>query len=82
MTASTTQKALNVIDSARTINKLVLLDGRIIQVNMGEAYDICDTDGNNKSLRFDALELRNSLHKSIFTSIKTTLSTHSLRLCT
>ena len=78
MTASTTQKALNVIDSARTINKLVLLDGRIIQVNMGEAYDICDTDGNNKSLRFDALELRNSLHKSIFTSIKTTLSTHSL----
>lgn len=78
MITRTANKILAVRNPIHKANKIVLLDGRIIEISIGEAYEIYDTDGNNKTLRFEALELGNSLHESIYTSMKATLATHSL----
>lgn len=70
------------LDNAKTSNfkvdKVVLLDGRVIETKIGQLLKIVDRDGNLKSIRFDVLALGNALHESIYSAIKTTLSTHSI----
>lgn len=58
--------------------KVVLLDGRIIDIQMGQSLRITDRDGNSSPMRLDILRPGNVLHESIYSSIKTTLSTHSI----
>ena len=58
--------------------KVVLLDGRIFEIQMGQSLRITDRDGNSSPMRLDILRPGNVLHESIYSSIKTTLSTHSI----
>ncbi|KAF2410407.1 Phage integrase family protein [Pseudomonas antarctica] len=59
-------------------DKVVLLDGRIIELSIGRLLKVVDRDGNLRSLNFDILSLGNTLHESMYRAIKNTLSTHSL----
>ena len=45
------------------VDKVVLLDGRIIETKIGQLLKIVDRDGNLKSIRFDVLALGNALHE-------------------
>ena len=65
---------------AKPVSKsVVLLDGRIVQAEIGKPLRILDRDGNSTPVPFDALKDTNSFHQSIFHCLSTTLSTHSLR---
>ena len=57
---------------------VILLDGRIMEIKMGQLKQTIDRDGNSKPLRLDILRAGNTFHESIYTSIKTTLATHSI----
>ncbi|MFA0917788.1 hypothetical protein ALP73_00196 [Pseudomonas coronafaciens pv. garcae] len=59
-------------------DQVILLDGRIIEIEMGKRERIADRDGNSKPMRLDILEPGNLLHESIYASYKNLLSTHSL----
>ncbi len=61
-----------------TTDKVILLDGRIIEISIGMLHNINDKDGNQHILKLDTLEGGNALHESIYTCIKITLSTHSI----
>ncbi|WP_158608262.1 hypothetical protein [Pseudomonas amygdali] len=66
--------------SAHTASrKVILLDGRIIDIEIGSPFSIKDRDGNNTPLPFDGLDKKNHVHQCIFTCLAVTLSTHSLR---
>lgn len=73
-TAGNNQPAKPIIKAG----KVVLLDGRILEIQMGESVRVTDRDGNSSSMRLDILRPGNVLHESIYSSIKTTLSTHSI----
>lgn len=60
------------------IDKVVLLDGRIIEIEIGKRLKIVDLDGNVQSLRLDILVSGNIFHESIYAVVKNTLSTHSI----
>ncbi|MBF9243529.1 site-specific integrase [Pseudomonas syringae pv. tomato] len=72
--SSTTQK--NSHNPSR--DQIILLDGRIIHIEMGKKGKIADRDGNSKPMRLDVLEPGNTLHEGIYASYKKLLSTHSL----
>lgn len=57
---------------------VILLDGRIIQIEIGKKERVTDRDGNTKPMRLDILKPGNTLHESIYTSFRRMLSTHSL----
>lgn len=59
-------------------DSVILLDGRIIEISIGEQQVIVDRDGNSKPMRLDTLLSGNVIHESIYSCIKTTLSTHSV----
>ncbi|HBO3299725.1 TPA: site-specific integrase [Pseudomonas aeruginosa] len=58
--------------------KVALLDGRIIEIEIGKNHNLTDRDGNSTLLRLEKLQAGNPFHESVFTCIKTTLSTHSI----
>lgn len=58
--------------------RIVLLDGRAVEISLGEKLVIQDRDGKSCPIYFDALDINNSLHVSLFTCLSITLSTHSL----
>lgn len=64
--------------SSGKTDKVVLLDGRIMEIQMGRHQKTVDRDGHSKPMRLDVLTPGNIFHESIYTSLKTTLSTHSL----
>ncbi|AHY43488.1 hypothetical protein UIB01_13790 [Stutzerimonas decontaminans] len=67
--------------SDRKSDEVVLLDGRIIEIRIGELYTLTDRDGNSRPMRLDALQAGNALHEGIYKCIKSTMSTHSLSYC-
>lgn len=69
----------NVLITHEESKKVILLDGRIIDIKMGSQVSIKDRDGNSTPLAFDGLDKRNGVHQCIFMCLATTLSTHSLR---
>lgn len=58
--------------------KVVLLDGRVIDIKMGVKFATHDRDGKSCPLYFDALDKRNTIHVSIFKCLAASLATHSL----
>ena len=58
--------------------RIVLLDGRSVDISMGEKSYIHDRDGKSCPIYFEFLEANNPLHVSLFTCLSITLSTHSL----
>lgn len=64
--------------SNASTDNVVLLDGRIIELRIGQLLKIVDRDGNLRSLNFDILCLGNPLHESMYRALKNTLSTHSI----
>jgi len=78
---------MNTISNINTIHQtspsdqkdhVILLDGRIIQIEIGKKESVTDRDGNTKPMRLDILESGNTLHESIYASYRRMLSTHSL----
>lgn len=65
--------------SSRTVREIVLLDGRIRQIEIGTSLSIQDLDGNTTPIALGNLDRENSFHRCIFSCLATTLSTHSLR---
>lgn len=65
--------------AASTAKTLVLLDGRVITVKIGESFQIYSPDGDSIRLHFDILEEGNTFHQALFKVICGTLSTHSLK---
>lgn len=63
---------------SKRVDKVILLDGRIMEIKMGRLQKTVDRDGNSKPMRLDVLTPGNILHESIYASFKTTLATHSL----
>ncbi|HBO1410361.1 site-specific integrase [Pseudomonas aeruginosa] len=61
-----------------TETTLVLLDGRVITVKIGESFQIYSSDGESVRLHFDILDEGNVFHQALFKVICGTLSTHSL----
>lgn len=59
--------------------KVILLDGRIIDIEIGLPLSIKDRDGNSTPLPFDGLDKENNFHQCVFACFAVTLSTHSLR---
>lgn len=76
VTNNATQK--QELHSGAKTDRVVLLDGRIMEIQMGRQKRTVDRDGNSKPMRLDVLTPGNSFHESIYTSFKHTLSTHSL----
>ncbi len=64
--------------SIKDADKVVLLDGRIMEIRIGHLKKAVDRDGNSKPIRLDALTPGNIFHESIYTAFKTMLETHSL----
>lgn len=62
----------------KNADRVILLDGRIIEISIGQLQNLNDRDGNSRPIRFDSLKRGNTIHESIYACIKTTLSTHSL----
>lgn len=77
ITSKTNQLGQNIATS-RPLDKVVLLDGRIIELRIGSSLKLADRDGNSTPLRLDALKPGNALHESIYSCIKATMATHSL----
>ncbi|WP_137820864.1 site-specific integrase [Pseudomonas sp. D(2018)] len=65
--------------AATTENTLVLLDGRLATIKMGEPFRTHNNDGTPIVLHLDILNENNSFHQSLFKVICGTLSTHSLQ---
>lgn len=65
--------------AASTAKTLVLLDGRIVTVKMGESFRTYNSDGVAVLLYLDTLSQDNPFHQSLFKVICGTLSTHSLQ---
>lgn len=78
MITTKSQKNPHTLNTTNKNSKIILLDGRLIELSIGGTYKISDIDGNNQLLRLETLEPGNSLHESIYTCIKTTLATHSI----
>ncbi len=68
----------NALSAGFRTDKVVLLDGRIIEIQIGQALSITDRDGKTVLMRFDNLMNGNTLHESIYSVLKNTLSTHSI----
>jgi integrase len=68
----------NEVSAGSRTDKVILLDGRIIETQMGQALSITDRDGKTVLVRLDNLATGNALHESIFAALKKTLSTHSV----
>lgn len=81
MNKSTTPQYLSGKDTAphTASRNVVILDGRIINIEIGSALSIKDRDGNSTRLPFDGLNKENRFHQCVFTCFAATLSTHSLR---
>lgn len=58
--------------------RIVLLDGRTVEVSLGVKLAIHDRDRKSCPIHFDILNSRNALHVSLFACLSTILSTHSL----
>lgn len=78
MTSSKTTSTAPDNQPSQKIDKAVLLDGRIIELSIGQQKILIDRDGNSRPMRLDTLQAGNTIHESIYACIKTTLSTHSL----
>jgi integrase len=65
--------------TAPTATTLVLLDGRVVTVMIGESFQIYSSDGESMRLHFDILDEGNTFHQALFKVICGTLSTHSLK---
>lgn len=65
--------------AAPTETTLILLDGRIITVKIGEEIRLRNSDGEPLTLHFELLKEGNTFHQSLFKVICGTLSTHSLK---
>jgi len=63
----------------RTARKVVLLDGRIVEAELGVNLPLIDRDGISTPIAFGSFDKKNRLHQSVFSCLATTLSTHSLR---
>jgi hypothetical protein len=68
----------NEVSLGSRTDEVILLDGRIIETQMGQALGITDRNGKTVLMRFDNLARGNALHESIFAALKKTLSTHSV----
>ena len=67
-------------EAAASIEKtVILLDGRMVTVKMGESFRTYNRDGVAVALHLDMLSPENSFHQSLFKVICGTLSTHSLQ---
>jgi hypothetical protein len=58
---------------------LILLDGRVVSIKMGEPFRTYNKDGTPVLLHLDILDEKNPFHQSLFKVICGTLSTHSLQ---
>lgn len=58
--------------------KVVLLDGRAIDITMGTKVVIHDRDGKSCPIHFDTLDKNNAFHVSVFNCLAASLATHSL----
>ncbi|MGP6302034.1 MULTISPECIES: site-specific integrase [Pseudomonas] len=65
--------------AAATESTLVLLDGRVVTVKMGEPFRTYNKDGTSMLLHLEILDQENQFHRSLFKVICGTLSTHSLQ---
>ncbi|MDH4625663.1 hypothetical protein JW322_28830, partial [Pseudomonas syringae pv. papulans] len=65
-------------NSESRVDKVILLDGRMMEIQIGAHIPSVDRDGNSRALRLDGLTPGNPLHESMYKCIKSTLSTHSL----
>lgn len=63
----------------RTARRVVLLDGRIVEAELGVNLPLIDRDGISTPIRFGLFDKKNPFHQSVFSCLATTLSTHSLR---
>jgi integrase len=61
-----------------TRKHIVLLDGRSVDISLGEKLEIHDRDGKSCPVYFDALNKNNALHISLFECFSITLATHSV----
>lgn len=68
----------NEVSAGSRTDKVILLDGRIIETQMGQSLSITDRDGKVVLMRFDKLAVGNAFHESIYSALKKTLSTHSV----
>lgn len=62
-----------------TEKTVVLLDGRVITVRIGEPTRLRNSDGEQLILHFELLNKENAFHRSLFKVICATLSTHSIK---
>lgn len=62
-----------------TAKTVVLLDGRVISVRIGELTRLRNSDGEPLALHFELLNEGNAFHQSLFKVICGTLSTHSIK---
>lgn len=65
-------------NSESRVDKVILLDGRMMEIQIGAHIPSVDRDGNSRALRLDGLTPGNPLHESMYKCIKSTISTHSL----
>lgn len=65
--------------AAPTETTLILLDGRVVTVKMGESFRIHNGDGTPVLLHFEILDAGKPFHQALFKVICGTLSTHSLQ---
>lgn len=68
----------NEISTQSKVDKILLLDGRTLDIQIGKFTHIYDRDDNSSPLYFDILKPTNRLHLSIYQCIRATLSTHSI----
>jgi integrase len=66
------------VEAKRLKKEIVLLDGRLVTISIGNKLAIHDRDGHSCPLYFDILNEHNAFHVSLFTCLSITLSTHSL----
>ncbi|WP_313478289.1 site-specific integrase [Stutzerimonas kunmingensis] len=65
--------------SAPTETTLILLDGRVVTVKIGESFQVYNSDGESMRLHFGIFSEGNTFHQALFKVICGTLSTHSLK---
>ena len=64
---------------AKKIKKEIrLLDGRLVNISLGNKLAIHDRDGKSCPVYFDILDEHNAFHISLYTCLSSTLATHSL----
>ncbi|EPQ1943814.1 hypothetical protein L4V57_005334, partial [Pseudomonas aeruginosa] len=61
---TTTQRIHPGYSTEEPTQSIVLLDGRIVQAEIGQTLQLSDRDGNSARLSFDALKKENTLHQS------------------